>query len=139
MTNGNGIGSSLLHVDERSDHAAQRCVPCCRGIVSRDARAGTEFASFHLRLKENVAMAGNTFDPDNTPFEGKRKTPANRYVRPLDPNDGTDPDELAIAGNEKTAPPGLDIDIYTDGVVGAYEASFEYGLDEAEEDDRGLH
>jgi hypothetical protein len=80
-------------------------------------------------------MAGHTFDPHDPPLEHKRRILQGRDVRSLEPSDSSDADELAIAGNEKTAPRATDSDIHTDE---ADEADFGYGPDEAE-DDRGLH
>jgi len=84
-------------------------------------------------------MAGSTFDPDSPPFDGKRKTLQARYVRSLDSRDDTDADQPVSAGNEQTVWPGMDIDIRTDRIADADEAGIDYGPDEAEEDDRGLH
>jgi hypothetical protein len=83
-------------------------------------------------------MAGHTFDPYDPPLEHKRRTLQGRDVRSLEPSDGSDADELAIAGNETTAPRATDSDIHTDRTDEVDEADFGYGPDEAE-DDRGLH
>jgi hypothetical protein len=103
-------------------------------------------------------MTGSTLDPDNVPFERKRKTPMGHDVRSLGPSDSSDTGaDMAGAGDaddtsdrsgtgermsadeEQPIRPGADID--TDRVVGPDEAGIDnyYGLDEAEENDRGLH
>ncbi len=54
-----------------------------------------------------------------------------------DTSDRSGTGERMSAGKEQTVRPGGDID--TDRVVGPDEAGLGYGLDEAEEADRGLH
>lgn len=54
-----------------------------------------------------------------------------------DTSDRSGTGERMSAGKEQTVRPGADID--TDRVVGPEDAGLGYGLDEAEEADRGLH
>jgi hypothetical protein len=99
-------------------------------------------------------MAGSRLEPDHWPLGRKRKAPQNRDVPSRAPSDsrtaasdaaGSDsPDEDALSldrisheDGQSDRHDGVDIDF--DRPVDPDDAGLGYGLDEAEEADRGLH
>jgi hypothetical protein len=154
MTNGNGIGDSFLRY-EGSDHAAQRGVPSPpqRRRGERALERSLHLSTFNSRRSFTMT---STLDPDNFPLERKRKTQKGHDARSLGPSDSSDTGsdmtgignlddttdrnltgERTSVGTERAVRPGTDIE--TDRVVGPDEAGIEYGPEEAEENDRGLH